>query len=118
MEPSQPHSLPTNALQMGFSTGLQEKYNHDDSESHRNGTAGKVSHDILERKVKIPLQCISAPQHHEPHGELRPAAARFPGAGVPDTEAILGPSSLAAAARGLRGSHAAFENFELACQHF
>lgn len=94
MEPSQPHARPTNALQMGFATGLQEKHDHDDSRSHRNRTAGKVSRDILKRKIKIPLQCISAPQHYQPHGELGPAAARFPGAGVPGTEAILGPSSL------------------------
>lgn len=100
MEPSQPHTLPTNALQMGFSTGLQEKYDHDDSRPHRNGTSGKVSHDILERKVKIPLQCISAPQHHQPHGKLGPAAARFPGAGVPGTEAILGLSSLHCCCQG------------------
>lgn len=53
MEPSQPHARPTNALQTGFATGLQEKHNHDDSKSHRNGTAGKVSRDILEREIKF-----------------------------------------------------------------
>ena len=65
MEPSQPHARPANALQMGFTTGLQEKHDHDDSRSHRNGTAGKVSRDILESKIKFlfrasQLHCITS----------------------------------------------------------
>ena len=113
MEPPQPHALPTNALQMGFPSGLQEKYNDSRSlltETDRWKGLSQRSQKENKNSSEVHFNSVASPATSRARSQPRRATV---GLGSRALKPSCDPLTHAAA-RGLLGSHTAFEIFELA----